>query len=89
MLFVVTLMKLSTFGINNHKLLLIQWDPLTKHQEEQKLKDLEPTSQQKAHKSITKDRLLIPFIDELLQQLNDRFSMDNGHVIQCLFSIIP
>ena len=32
---------------------------------------------------------LIPFIDELLQQLNDRFSMDNRHVIQCLFSTIP
>ena len=43
-------------NINTHKLLLIQWDPLKKHQEEQKLKDLEPTSQQKAHKSITKDR---------------------------------
>ena len=33
--------------------------------------------------------VLIPFIDELLQQLNDRFSMDNRQVIQCLFSIIP
>ena len=28
-------------------------------------------------------------MDELLQQLNDRCSMDNRHVIQCLFSIIP
>ena len=36
-----------------------------------------------------KRSVLIPFIDELLQQLNDRFSMDNRHVIQCLFSIIP
>ena len=36
-----------------------------------------------------KRSVLKPFIDELLQQLNDRFSMDNGHVIQCLFSIIP
>ena len=35
-----------------------------------------------------KRSVLIPFIDELLQQLNDRFSMDNRHVIQCLFSII-
>ena len=33
--------------------------------------------------------VLIPFIDELLQQLNDRFSMDYRYVIQCLFSIIP
>ena len=33
--------------------------------------------------------VLIPFIDELLQQLNDRFSMDNRQAIQCLFSIIP
>ena len=38
-----------------------------------------------------KRSVLIPFIDELLQQLDDtcRFSMDNTHVIQCLFSIIP
>ena len=36
-----------------------------------------------------KRSVLIPFIDELLQQLNDRFSKDNRHVIQCLFSIIP
>ena len=84
MLFLVTLMKLLTFGINKHKLLLIQWDPLKKHQEEQK-KDLEPTSQQKSHKSITKDRIMY----ELLQPLSDRFSMDNRHVIQCLSSIIP
>ena len=33
--------------------------------------------------------VLIPFIDELLQQLNDGFSMDNRQVIKCLFSIIP
>ena len=45
MIFVVTFMRLSKFGINKYKLLLILLVPLKKHREEQKLKDLDPTSQ--------------------------------------------
>jgi hypothetical protein len=46
----------ETFDVWYKQAQTLQLDPLKKHQEEQKLKGLEPTSQQKALKGITKDR---------------------------------
>ena len=78
-------MKLLTFGINKHKLLLIQLDT-PRRAKAQRFRAYAPAESPQEYYKIS---VLIPFIDEFLQQLNDRFSMDNRHVIQCLFSIIP